>query len=135
TKMTIRVRVPGAGTGWPHAASKEMIGTGRPLQLMVPRYHGGTPSTFSGACHVTTSATHALGTIKRSCASGISRLYNSCVGTSALTTLSFTRPFFYGPAPTARSRRAADFPDTAYRDNRSRRSRWRGLDVSLRRAT
>jgi hypothetical protein len=30
--MTMRVRVPGDGGDWPHAASKEITGTARPLQ-------------------------------------------------------------------------------------------------------
>src|SRR5690606_30873855 len=32
TKITMRVRVPGTGSGCPHMASNEITGTGRPLQ-------------------------------------------------------------------------------------------------------
>ena len=71
---TILVRPVATGTSLPNVPSKETTGSERPFQLTVPSIQLWAPASCCGAVYRTTSATQARGTIRRSPASGTSRL-------------------------------------------------------------
>ena len=74
TGATTLVLPVGAGTSLPIAPSKATTGRSRPFQLIFPSIQFWLPSFCTGGVYRTTSATHALGTIRRSSANGTSKL-------------------------------------------------------------